>query len=294
MFSYRYMHMNMNGNGEETNELSTSEILRSGSGDYMVAPESMPMEMHMLGMMYAVSDKVTLMAMLPYVNSSMDHVTASGGAFTTESSGPGDIKLSALYNFYRGPNNRMHWHFGISIPTGSVEEKDDTPMAQDALMPYPMQNGSGSWDFMPGLTYLVQNEKISAGMQGKAVVRLTDNDNDYRLGNRYTLSGWAGYKLSDYVSPLLSLEFNTWSDISGRDRRHDMALNNNIVHTVDPDKKAGSRLDLGLGLNISIPEGPLHDLRIAGNYNLPVYQYVDGPQMLTQGILTVGLQYTIH
>ena len=36
------------------------------------------------------------------------------------------------------------------------------------------------------------------------------------------------------------------------------------------------------------------DSRLAANYDLPMYQYVDGPQMLMDGIFTVGLQYTIH
>jgi len=43
--------------------------------------------MYMLGVMYAPSDKVTLMAMLNYVTMEKDILTVMGGVFTTESSG---------------------------------------------------------------------------------------------------------------------------------------------------------------------------------------------------------------
>ncbi len=97
MFSYRYMRMEMDGNRDGTDRVSTDEVL----ADYMIAPESMTMEMHMRGAMYGVNDNITVMAMLPYVRKDMDHVTRMGGEFTTRTSGLGDIKLSGLFNINR-------------------------------------------------------------------------------------------------------------------------------------------------------------------------------------------------
>ncbi|WP_018128470.1 transporter [Balneola vulgaris] len=293
MFSYRYMVMNMKGNGDGTDELSNDEVLRP-NGKYMVAPTEMPMVMHMFGAMYAVSNDLTLMGMLPIISNEMDHITSMGGAFSTSSNGIGDVKISTLYNFYDRGNSKMHWQFGLSFPTGSLDERDDTPMQQDALLPYPMQLGSGSFDFLPALTYLTQNPNMSFGAQIGATIRLKDNQEDYRRSNELKAVSWLGYKLNDMFSPQLSLRYTNRSNYSGKDDRYDMALANDMVHTVDPRLKAESRLDLGLGLNIQGPEGPLHDLRLAANYDLPLYQYVDGPQMLMDGIFTVGLQYTIH
>ncbi len=293
MISYRYMLMNMNGNGDGTNELSNSEVLRP-NGPYMVTPIEMPMEMHMLGLMYAFSDDITVMAMVPYLQNSMDHATAMGGAFTTESSGIGDIKISALYKFYDKKNSRLHWTFGLSLPTGSIEERDDTPMGANSLLPYPMQIGSGSFDFKPSLTYLTQSKSLSFGSQLGATIRLNDNDNNYRKSNVYQSTSWLGYKLTDWVAPALSFKLSGWSNYDGRDPRYDMALNNNVVHTVDPNLKAGTRADFGFGLNFQGPDGPLHDLRLAVNFDLPIYQSLDGPQMRTENMLTFGLQYTFH
>ena len=45
MFSYRFMFMNMDGNLDENSSMSESNVL----ADYMVAPRSMDMMMHMVG-----------------------------------------------------------------------------------------------------------------------------------------------------------------------------------------------------------------------------------------------------
>ena len=81
MISYRYMGMAMDGNRDGSDRLSRSEVLLNGTGDYRVAPTEMDMEMHMLGVMYAPSDKYTLMLMVPYLSSEMDHITAMGANF---------------------------------------------------------------------------------------------------------------------------------------------------------------------------------------------------------------------
>ena len=56
MLSYRYMAMRMKGVGTSTNSVGESEVLQ----DFMITPQEMSMGMHMLGVMYALSDGITL------------------------------------------------------------------------------------------------------------------------------------------------------------------------------------------------------------------------------------------
>ena len=93
MIGYKYMFMKMDGNRDGTDRKSTGEVL----ADFMVAPLDMTMEMHMLDVMYAPTDDFTLMAMLPYLRLSMDHVTRTGARFTTRAEGFGDFQAKALY-----------------------------------------------------------------------------------------------------------------------------------------------------------------------------------------------------
>ncbi|MEX2601570.1 MAG: hypothetical protein WD355_07985 [Balneolaceae bacterium] len=287
MLSYRYMFMNMDGNRDGTKTLTNDEVLQ----DYMVTPTKMPMQMHMLGAMYAVSDQLTLMAMASYIQSEMDHLTRMGGEFTTESSGIGDVSLTGLITLGEFGNQRMHAHLGVRIPTGSIEQMDVTPASSpdETILPYPMQIGSGTFDLLPGITYLGQKGNLSWGNQIKGTIRLGENDNGYTLGNRVLLNGWLGFRASDWFAPMLRLELNSWGKIDGADDR----LNPNMIHTADPDLKSGTRIDIGLGTNFLIPAGSLEDLRFAAELTLPFYQNLDGPQMETDWILTFGLQYSL-
>lgn len=282
MVSYRYMFMSMDGNRDGTDDLSNDEVLE----DFMVSPEDMTMQMHMLGAMYAPTDQLTLMAMVPFVIKEMDHVTRMGTDFTTNSSGIGDIKLSGLYQLFNENRQSVHLNLGFSLPTGSIDERDDTPAGEDVILPYPMQIGSGTVDLRPGITYLGQTDNWSWGAQANTVLRLGENDRGYTVGNRYQLMGWFARRLNETVSVSLRLDGETWEDYDGADS----ALNPNVIPTADPDLRGGTRLDLGLGVNVYLPESFLPGGRFAAEFELPVYQSLEGPQLETDWQLIVGVQ----
>ncbi len=282
MLSYRYMYMDMDGNRSGTDSLSTADVLQA----FPVSPVRMKMEMHMLGAMYAPTDDLTLMAMLPYITKDMDHVTRMGRAFTTNSEGIGDVRLGGLYTLLDRDRQRVHVNLGFSLPTGSIEERDTTPMGPNQILPYPMQIGSGTFDLHPGVTYLGQAGRWSWGSQATGTLRLGENSNGYRQSNQLALTGWGARSWSDWFSTSLRLDGRTWGNYGGADDR----LNPNMIPTANPDLRAGTQLDLGLGLNFYAPEGALQGSRFALEFNLPVYRSLSGPQLETDFSATAGLQ----
>ena len=78
MLSYRYMHMDMAGSRDGTDGLSVAEIVSPTGHNFRVTPTAMPMRMHMIGAMYAPTDELTLMAMLPVVDTYMDRPSLGG------------------------------------------------------------------------------------------------------------------------------------------------------------------------------------------------------------------------
>lgn len=282
MFSYRYMFMRMDGNRDGTNDLTTEEVLQQ----FPVTPTDMNMEMHMFGGMYAPTDDLTLMVMIPYVLKEMDHVTRTGVNFTTNSEGFGDLQLTGLYNVLRQNRQRVHFNLGLSFPTGSIDERDDTPAGSNVRLPYPMQIGSGTFDLRPGVTYLGQADIVSWGAQASTILRLGENSNDYQLGNQFNVTGWVAGKWVDWLSTSLRLDFKTLGDISGADP----LLNPMMISTADPDLRGGERLDLGLGFNLYAPRGSLKGTRLGFEFVLPLVQSLDGPQLETDWQLTVGVQ----
>jgi len=287
MVSYRYMHMNMQGNLKGSNHISNSRIVSPSGENFLVAPTSMTMDMHMVGIMYAPSDKVTLMGMVPYLKKSMDHRTRAGSTFTTGSQGIGDVKLMGLYGIREWGQEKIHLNIGLSLPTGSINEKDTLPTGR-ARLPYPMQLGSGTYDFMPGLTYLGQAGDWSWGSQTLATIRLqSDNGNDYRLGNAINITGWFAKQLSDLWSASLRVDGQAWGDVHGADPQ----LNPAVVPTADPNLRGGKRIDLLAGVDYQATAGFFQGHRLAIEAGLPVWQNLDGPQLETDWTLTAGWQY---
>ncbi len=293
MASYRYKNMRMNGNRNGSSRVSNQEVLN----DFAVTPTDMDMEMHMFGLMYAPSDNLTLMAMLPYVELSMNHLTRNGTRFNTSSSGIGDLKLTALYNLLSLKNSDEHSHidsastsklianFGISLPTGDIDSRRDIPVQDNARLPYPMQLGSGTVDLMPGLTYTEHLNSFSWGAQGIGTIRLDKNNNDYALGDRFESSVWASVDLCNWISTSLRTSWSIWGDVAGEDPE----LNPRMVPTADPDSRGGRRIDLGFGLNILMPG---ETFRLAVEYLVPVYQNLNGPQLETDSTWVFGAQFT--
>ncbi|MEQ9451033.1 MAG: transporter [Pseudomonadales bacterium] len=300
MFSYRYMHMRMDDNLSGTSDLSDQEVIAIPNTFGMpptlrVVPTEMTMDMHMFGLMYAPNDTITLMGMLNYVKKEMDHTTYMGmaggtplGTFTTRSSGVGDTTLAALIKLNSSARHRWHIHLGLSLPTGSIDEEDDilTPMntRPTVRLPYPMQLGSGTHDLLAGLTYNGSHARWGWGAQWQSRFRLSENDEDYTLGDTVDLQGWLSYRLSDQVSVSTRLAYHKRRNIEGGDPQ--IAL---PVQTADPQRQAAERIDLLLGANFLLPG---HRHRLALEAGRPVRQDLDGPQMSNDWQVTLGWQFT--
>lgn len=293
MLSYRFMVMNMDGSRDGNSSIAATEVVSPTGSNFRVTPTRMPMQMHMFGLMAALSDKLTLMGMMSVTSMEMEHLTRMGAEFKTASSGIGDTKLTALYVLKRFGNQQIHLNAGVSLPTGSIKEKDVTPASapNETQLPYPMQLGSGTIDLQPGVTYLGQTGKWSWGSQVRATLRVGENDHHYRLGNRFLATVWGARVLSQWLSVSARAEAITWGNIHGADPAYAMAVQMRMVPTVFTDLRGGSRLDGGLGINFIVPSGSLRGFRLAIEGLLPVYQDLDGPQLETDWSIVAGMQY---
>ena len=301
MMSYRTMHMDMDGMRYGTDRVSSGDVFAES---YSVTPESMSMDMHMLGLMYAPTDKLTLMLMSNYTEMEMDHrvlpmsagmINNGSTKFTTETSGLGDVKIGGLYRFYLKENRKAHLGLSLSLPTGSIDEKDTTPgMGGPAnrQLPAPMQLGSGTYDLLPSLTYVQQFEDWSYGAQANAIIRLeSENDNGYRLGDVFGATTWVGSNLNEWVGINTGLNYTYTSKLKGsQDDVGTMGPNGKSVTTAYQSNTGGERLDAIFGINLYVPTGSLKGQRIAIDLRLPLWQDLNGYQLETDYALTLGWQ----
>ncbi len=292
MFSYRFMRMNMENLLQGTSEITNAQAHNKG---YMVTPLTMPMNMHMLGVMYGISNRFTLVAMAMYIENEMDLQmripTGMTREFSTSSAGFGDVKIGVLYKILNKKSQSLHAQLNLSIPTGKINAEDVTPMsAPNAIqLPYPMQIGSGTFDSDLAITYLGQTELVSWGSQLKSTLRFGENNDTYVLGNRYGLNTWFAYKTSEWLSFSARLEGLVVESIDGVNP----SLNPMMVTTADTKNSGGKYVNSGLGFNILIPNGTLKGVRFGFEYAYPIYQNPNGIQLKQQETLTFGVQYSL-
>lgn len=281
MLSYRAMFMRMEGNVDGSDGVSTADVL----ADFMVSPLVMDMQMHMLGGMYAPNDNVTMMAMIPVISNRMNHRTRMGAEFETEARGVGDISVGALIRLLKNQQHNAHANLSLSLPTGSVRKNDATPMG-NATLPYPMQPGAGTYGLKMGATYAGVADAFSWGGQALYTTYIGGkNERDYRLGDVLNLTTWGAYRWHDQLSSSLRLNYRDWDDVDQTNPPTVLP-----VPTADPERRAGSRLDVGLGTNVAFKNGH----RLAFEALLPAHQDLDGPQLETDWTVTIGWQKSIH
>ena len=285
MFSYRYMRTPMDGNIMGSNDISNETIF----DQYMVAPQEMSMQMHMIGAMYAFSDRLTLMAMANYMVHEMDLKTQMGQSFTTGSSGFGDASLAALIKLLNANRQSLHLNIGIGIPVGSITQRDNTPAMDNMKLPYPMQSGSGTWNPSFGMTYLGQSDILSWGFQPSFTVRTGENSEEYRLGNILSFNAWSAVKANEWFSFSLRGAYLQTGPIKGADPE----LNPMMAPPGDFNNTGRESVSLFTGGNFYIPSGFLENIRLGIEAGLPVYQHAEGIQMEQAWSFTAGIQYSL-
>jgi len=306
MLSYRYMHMDMDGNRIGTRNVSPQTIVTTvpnrfgGPGSTLrVVPLWMTMDMHMLGAMYAPTNDLTLMAMANYTEKEMRHITFAGmtgttvrGYFTTESEGFGDTRVTALYRLYKDSVHHVHLNLGLSLPTGSITERDTIltpampPNTPNVRLPYAMQLGTGAFDLLPGLTYTGRAGDFSWGAQFRSEIRLEgENEEGYAWGDLWGLTGSLAYEWNSWISTSVRLDGWTQDSISGIDP--------NImgpVQTANPDFYGGEQLFAYFGANMVAQTGIIRGHRFAFEVGVPLYRNLNGPQLETDWNVIVGWQ----
>ena len=281
---YRYSNLDAEGLKLEASRIDELTALQI----FEFVPLSRSVDTHVLTVGYGVTDDLTVLGNLGYVSKSRE-VADEENFFLQSSSDIADAELDVLYDVYESGPYRAHVQLGVTVPLGSFEERGDFPGATDAILPYDMQIGSGSFALTPGAVVATQNEAGTVGAQLLGVIFLTDNDRDYRPGNRVHANVWAAYRLNDIFSVSSGVRAVGSDPIEGFD--------DELETLRDPGDLSlsfgGTRVDIPLGLNLLMPAGgPLDGHRFGVEFTWTVHESVDGPLLASDWGFTLGWQST--
>lgn len=288
----KYINDRFKGQGAGTDSLTMDEVLTM----FDVAPTLFTTRGVEANLLVGVTRHLTLSATGTFVQKKMDYLGGIEGEpnlllyYQTQALGPEDVQVSALYNILDRAGIRVHVQAGVSIPIGAIDSQDEVPgNLADVQLPYQQQLGSGTFDLLPGATASIQNESASLGFQFTSEIRMGENDRGWALGDLYQFATWGGFKANDWVSASGGLTYVRWGNVEGYDDELD-AFENPANNTL---AQAGWRIELPLGVNFVVPEGPLTGHRFGLQFRLPLHQNLDGPQLRHDWSLTAGWQKTV-
>jgi hypothetical protein len=306
MISYRYMHMDMGGIQNKGSNITANLVASTVTNRFSdfsdqpatlrVVPTAMNTHIHMFGGMYAPTDKLTLMAMGSHVEKKMKLTTYKGAsgtevkdAFTTQSSGWGDLKLLGLIKLFSKDQHHVHLTLGSILPTGSTSETDQvlTPMGMRPTkrLPYGMQLGSGNYGILNGLTYYGSYHQYTWGGQYSGTEFLGKH-NGYKKGQQREATIWGSFSPTESVSTSARLKYRYEGQIKGIDPSIVLP-----TQTANPDYYGGDVITMLVGLNWLCQSGSFKGVRVALEAGLPLLQELNGIQLKQNFSLMTGLQY---
>lgn len=278
-FHYRFQTMGFEGIQLSTVPLFIDEVLDF----YATTPFERSDRTYGVQLTYGLSDRLSLLGTIAWLDKSRSLVNEEF-FIETESSGVSDVAVEALFGVWDRNAVKVHLHGGVEIPVGAIDQRDDLLDANDQVLPYEMQLGTGSISIVPGITAQIQNGAGTVGAQVKGRIRVNDNDRDYRLGDEVEGGVWLDYRINRFFSINSGARFRSWGTIQGLDAEQDP--------TRDPGEdgvfSGGERVDMPLGLSIWMPEGTLAGHRLQVEYVFPVHQDYDAFRLTADKGVTIA------
>lgn len=306
MVGYRFMYSHQDGKMHHgTRAVSDQVVVNQGCTDENLCrftPSYMNMRMHMLDLMYAPTRWLNLMVMPTFMDMDMNLRELDGrpprvpgvhehtGIVGHSTGVIGDTLMAALLKLYGKRGHRLHASLGLSAPSGKTDiELRRVARADGGAIHFGMQLGSGTWDFVPSLTYTGEHDRWSWGMQVSGIKRMEkQNDSGYRLGDAFQATAWSGLDLSRWLTASVRGVYTAQDHIHG-----DFNIFNAHTGPMDfPRSYGGQFWNIGVGVNVNVPGGRFAGNHLGFEWLQPVHTDVNGFQLAPKGALAASWSYT--
>lgn len=286
-FGYTYNKLDVGGYKTGTRNLTFDEVLFSPgetrtNQNYPVVPTFICQEVHAFSASYKLKRNLSVNVVVPYIAQASDHISSVPGfpEFTLKSKGIGDVGISAALAKPVDHSSSFHFQAGIRIPTGSIDKTGDTPrngVGTLERLPYTMQIGSGTLDLNGAAAYTKRYDSFQLTAQAGTTIRTGKNDNDYRLGNNYSLSGTLQHKTNHWFQPGVNLNLRHIETIKGRDESLLVPVAFPFPASItDPDNYGGTKAHIAAVVDMC--PNPDCSIKISGEYAEPIHQDLNGVQ----------------
>lgn len=264
-------------------------------GPYGMLSNKHEMYMHMLHLMYAPTDNLTLMLMPMYMSMDMtmggnpqqsdsgdaDDHGSHGSSPAHGVKGWGDTILSASYRAYDQGKHQVITTLGISAPTGDYKKygSDGNPVH------YGMQIGAGVWQAIPTVSYIYTENQVKAGLQLSTRQPIFDKVNDlgYYPGDQRSATAWLSYLWHPNFSTSARIQYSNTDTIQG----HYKSSHNHSAPADIQGNYGGEQTFAGLGVNAFMPIAG--GVRTGIEYLTPIHENLNGVQQRTGNIWNLSI-----
>ncbi|MEK8094115.1 alpha-amylase [Methylocystis sp. IM3] len=265
-----------------------------------IVPQNIALATQILGLNYGVTKDFAVVFTAGMVERNLEALTFKGtsgiiplGWSYPSTAGLADFTLSGVYRIYQDEIHRIQINVGLAFPTGV-----NNATFSDFLLPnglrsnirafYGMQPGAGTFDAMPGIVYAGNLGPWSWGLSYRARLPLAANRQGYRWGDLHEFNGWAGYTWT----PGLTTTFRASGVAQGPIRGLDPEIRGAAV-PANPLFYGGQRIELFGGAVISGKFIGFENTTLAVEAGLPVYQNLNGPQIMKNWQAGMSLRFKI-
>ncbi len=187
--------------------------------------EDISMDFHLLSGTWFYSNQWTFVALTSYGKTYTQTQYPVPGQNPVETidrtEGLGDLKLLGTSPIYADGKHLFMYTVGVSLPTGTIDEKFDSNKSQRAA--YNMQMGSGTVDALAGLTYTYSLNKLNLGTNWLGTVRTGRNKHDYKLGDEVTAQLWSKYQVNSWLNAGIQFNYKDRGPVDGYDESYEIA-----------------------------------------------------------------------
>lgn len=299
LLGYTYQIANFEDYSIGTDSVDARALLWSpadgprGQNEYLAVTPKITQEVHALNLSYSLSPLTVITGQLPWVQQDTDHIAVIPGwpEFTVHSEALGDASLSVSHQLKHSNSSAWNIHAGISLPTGSIDERALTPAGPDTVLPYTMQTGSGTWDFTGGVSYIREREQFHWGIDGHVTIRTGRNSREYRLGNKGWVNLWSVLTVWESLRPGVQLSLNSSGAITGRDPVLPSAdpLGRYPTAVLNPENYGGNQIDAVLFVRYQPGTSRWY---LDARYAEPIYLDLNGPQVAVKSSIGFSIGYS--
>jgi len=225
---------------------------------------------------YGFSPKWGAAVIIPWIDRSHDHLHNHHGEEIPESwsfSDPGDVRVAGRYQrmFEDTADLRLSYAGvigGLKLPTG----KTDVTNYEGETAERSLQPGTGTTDLILGAYYRQAIASWNASWFGQLGWQAPLNSHDgYKPGQQVLLDLGGRWEASERLGLLLQINA-IWKDRDSGDE-------------AEPDDSGGRYVFISPGFSVAITQG----VSLYGFVQLPVYQYVNGVQLVAARAYALGV-----